>query len=85
VGFVFSTADPFTGIDLDRCVDPQTGEVAGWAMEIVRYFDSYSELSTTGTGVHVIVKGEIPNRRKSGIEVYSSKRFFTVTGHVLEG
>jgi putative DNA primase/helicase len=84
VGFVFSSADPFTGIDLDRCVDAQTGEVAGWAMEIVRYFGSYAELSATGTGIHIIVKGEVPNRRKGGIEIYSSKRFFTVTGHELE-
>jgi primase-polymerase (primpol)-like protein len=40
VGFVFSSADPFTGIDLDGCVDPATGEVAVCAMEIVRFFDS---------------------------------------------
>jgi primase-polymerase (primpol)-like protein len=84
VGFVFSSADPFTGIDLDGCVDPATGEVAVWAMEIVRYFDSYTELSASGTGIHIIVKGEMPNRRKDEVEVYSSKRFFTVTGHVLE-
>ena len=75
---------PFTGIDLDGCVDPQTGEVAAWAMEIVRYFDSYTEVSVTGTGLHIIIEGEIPNRRKGEIEVYSSKRFFTVTGHELE-
>jgi putative DNA primase/helicase len=85
LGFVFSSGDPFAGIDLDGCVNPQTGEVAAWAMEIVRYFDSYTELSVTGTGIHVIVKGlEVPNRRKDKIEVYSSKRFFTVSGHLLE-
>jgi putative DNA primase/helicase len=83
LGFVFSSADPYTGIDLDDCVDGD-GEIAGWALEIVRYFDSYTELSATGTGLHVIVRGEIPNRRKGEVEVYSSKRFFTVTGHVVE-
>ena len=83
LGFVFSSADPFTGIDLDNCVD-ENGEIAGWALEIVRYFDSYTELSATGTGLHVIVRGEVPNRRKGEVEVYSSKRFFTVTGHVVE-
>jgi putative DNA primase/helicase len=85
VGFVFSSADPFTGIDLDKCVDPRTGEVAAWAMEIIRYFDSYTELSVSGTGIHIILRGlQVPNRRKGEIEVYSSKRFFAVTGHVLE-
>jgi putative DNA primase/helicase len=83
LGFVFSSADPYTGIDLDNCVD-ENGEIAGWALEIVRYFDSYTERSATGTGLHVIVRGEVPNRRKGEVEVYSSKRFFTVTGHVVE-
>jgi putative DNA primase/helicase len=83
LGFVFSSADPYTGIDLDDCVDA-TGEIALWALEIVRYFDSYTELSATGSGLHVIVRGNAPNRRKGDVEVYSSKRFFTVTGHVVE-
>ena len=83
VGFVFSSADPYTGVDLDDCVD-EDGEIALWALEIVRYFDSYTELSATGTGLHIIVRGNVPNRRKGDLEVYSSKRFFTVTGHVLE-
>jgi putative DNA primase/helicase len=83
LGFVFSSADPYTGIDLDNCVD-EDGEIALWAMEIVRYFDSYTELSATGSGLHIIVRGEVPNRRKDEVEVYSSKRFFTVTGHVVE-
>jgi putative DNA primase/helicase len=83
LGFVFSSADPYTGIDIDRCVDAD-GEIALWAMEIVRYFDSYTELSATGSGLHIIVRGEVPNRRKGEVEVYSSKRFFTVTGHVVE-
>jgi putative DNA primase/helicase len=83
LGFVFSSADPYTGIDLDDCVDGD-GEIALWALEIVRYFDSYTELSATGSGLHIIVRGDVPNRRKGDVEVYSSKRFFTVTGHVVE-
>jgi putative DNA primase/helicase len=83
VGFVFSSADPYTGIDLDNCVD-ENGEIALWALEIVRYFDSYTELSATGSGLHIIVRGDVPNRRKGDVEVYRSKRFFTVPGHVVE-
>jgi putative DNA primase/helicase len=83
LGFVFSSADPYTGIDLDNCVD-EDGEIALWALEIVRYFDSYTELSATGSGLHIIVRGDVPNRRKDEVEVYSSKRFFTMTGHAVE-
>ena len=83
LGFMFSSGDPYTCVDLDDCV-AEDGEIELWALEIVRYFDSYTELSATGTGLHVIVRGEVPNRRKGEVEVYSSKRFFTVTGHVVE-
>src|SRR3954453_3293219 len=69
VGFVFSSADPYTGIDLDDCVDAD-GEIAPWALEIVLYFDSYTELSATGSGLHIIVRGDVSNRRKGDVEVY---------------
>ncbi len=83
LGFVFCSGDPYTGIDLDNCVD-ENGEIAGWALEIARYLNSYTELSATGTGLHIIVRGEVPNRRRDEVEVYSSKRFFTMTGHIVE-
>jgi len=83
LGFVFSSGDPYTGIDLDDCVD-EGDEIAPWALEIARHFDSYTELSATGTGLHIIVRGEVPNHRRGNVEVYSSKRFFTVTGHIVE-
>jgi putative DNA primase/helicase len=83
LGFMFSSGDPYTGVDLDNCVD-ENGEIALWALEIARYLDSYTELSATGTGLHIIVRGDVPNRRKGDVEVYCSKRFFTMTGHVVE-
>jgi putative DNA primase/helicase len=82
LGFVFCSGDPYTGVDLDDCVN-ENGEIAPWALEIVCYLDSYTELSATGTGLHIIVRGDVPNRRKGDVEVYSSKRFFTMTGHVV--
>src|SRR5918997_102986 len=59
LGFVFSSGDPYTGIDLDGCVGPQTGEILPWAKKVIAYLDSYTELSPTGTGVHIIVRGEV--------------------------
>jgi putative DNA primase/helicase len=83
LGFMFSSADPYTGVDLDGCVN-ENGEIADWALGIARYLDSDTELSATGAGLHIIVRGDVPNRRRGDIEVYSSKRFFTVTGHIVE-
>jgi putative DNA primase/helicase len=85
IGFVFTSGDPYTGIDLDHCRDPETGEIAPWARAWVERFDGYTEVSPSGDGVHIIVKGESPRNRKrtvdgKTVEVYSTKRFFTCTG-----
>lgn len=83
-GFVFCSGDPYVGVDLDGCVDPETGEVAVWAVQVIKGLDSYTELSPSGTGVHIIVTGRIScSGRRGPVEMYSQDRFFTMTGHVL--
>jgi putative DNA primase/helicase len=84
VGFVF-TGSPFAGVDLDRCLDPETGEIEPWAQEIVEELDSYTEFSPSGRGLHVLVRAKLPEggNRNGRIEMYDSRRFFTVTGHRL--
>ncbi len=84
VGFVFSSADPYTGVDLDECRDPETGELEQWASQVLHKLDGYAERSPSGTGVHIFVKAAIPRAVKvHWIEVYTEKRFFTVTGRAL--
>lgn len=85
VGFVFTEADPFCGVDLDRCRDLNTGELEPWAREILDRLDSYSEISPSGEGVHIIVRGELPpgGNRRGRIEMYDRARFFTMTGDGL--
>lgn len=87
VGFVFSRGDPFIGIDLDKCRDPNTGRLTDWAQAVVDELDSYTEVSPSKTGVKSIVESStpVPSRRRSspGIEIYSSDRFFTITGNVV--
>ncbi len=87
IGFVFVSSDPFCGVDLDSCVSPETGEVEPWAMNTVEELDSYTEISPSGTGLHVIVRAELPpnGNRKDRVELYDRGRFFTVTGNHLHG
>lgn len=84
VGFVVTDDDPFTCVDLDHCVDPG-GVVTDDKQAVIDQLDSYTELSPSGTGVHVWVKGEPPGsrRRIEGTEIYASERYFTVTGDVI--
>lgn len=83
VGFVFSADDPFTGIDLDDCVID--GEVLPWAVEIVESLNSYTEISPSGTGLKIWIKGRKPGDkcRTGDIEIYDEDRFFTFTGRVF--
>lgn len=83
----FDAVDGLVGIDLDNCRDPQTGEMAEWAATIVKRLDTYTEVSPSGTGVKAWVYGALPERgRKRGdVEMYDRGRFFTMTGHQLEG
>ena len=79
IGFVFTPADPYMGIDLDHCV--VDGKVSKAAQRIIDSLKSYAEYSPSGDGVHVIVKGRVPRGRKnSKLEMYSSGRYFTMTG-----
>lgn len=60
VGYVFSEADAYFGIDLDACRNPETGELTPWAREIVDTFATYTEISPSGYGVKLTAKGTLP-------------------------
>jgi hypothetical protein len=92
VGFVFTAADPFCGVDLDDCV--ADGELHPDAAAIVRRLATYSERSVSGHGAHAIGRAGLKgfNRNRTGhtpwggqFEVYDQGRFFCVTGDRLPG
>lgn len=87
IGFVFSPDDDFVGIDLDKCREPDTRIIEPWAQKLIDRFDSYTEISPSGTGVHIIIRGKIPGerRRKKRFEIYEDKRFFCFTGNQISG
>ena len=57
-----------------------------WAQEIVQGLGSYTEVSPSGTGLHIIAKGVWPEgaNKKGQIEAYDRARYFTVTGNVVD-
>jgi putative DNA primase/helicase len=86
IGFVFCNADPFVGVDLDDCLDPDSGEVARWAQKIInRVQEGYVEISPSGNGIHIIVEGTVRGggMKKGKVEMYGRGRFFTITGRTL--
>ncbi|MBJ7955818.1 phage/plasmid primase, P4 family [Bacillus cereus] len=87
IGFVFSRQDNYIGIDIDKCV--VDGKANAFATEIIDTLDSYTEFSPSQKGIHIIIKGSLPQsvlgtgrkNTKHGLEIYSYGRFFTFTGN----
>lgn len=83
IGFVFND-NGIVGIDLDDAIT--YGVASPLAHEVLNLCDSYAELSKSGTGLHVFVKGDIPFKGKNnlaGVEIYKTARFFIMTGAAL--
>jgi len=91
IGIVFASTDPYVGIDLDDCISK--GEMKPWGKAIIKRFSSYSEISPSGNGVKIWVKGKYPgedtgkrvNYKDGKIEMYCKRRYFTVTGNLVQG
>ncbi len=87
IGFVFTKDDPYTGIDFDGCVNPETKVIEPWAKDWIDKFASYTEFSPSRTGTHTIVKGKLPSDKgikKGDYEIYDWGRYFTFTGAIIE-
>ena len=81
--------DGLIGIDLDHVIDPD-GRIKDWAQQLIDQIGSYTEISPSGTGVHILAKadpatvGMIGNAdHRKGIEIYNHGRYFTLTGNQL--
>ena len=86
---------PIGMTDVDGCV--HDGKLDEWAQEIVDALDSYTELSPSGTGIHIFFLVEdftydkeryYINNRKTHVEVYvpgATHRFLTMTGQCIHG
>lgn len=83
IGFIFTNTD-ITGIDLDHIIS-QEGSINKDTQDIINQFSSYTEYSPSGEGIHIYVHGNIPKAIKKDIEIYSTGRFFTVTGNKICG
>ena len=76
------------GIDLDDCRDPVSGGLSDLATEVLDRVDGYAEVSPSGTGIKIFAKTNIDGSRTKkelGVELYKNGRYFTVTGHQING
>ncbi|MGL4697102.1 phage/plasmid primase, P4 family [Enterococcus larvae] len=87
-GLAFYFKPPYVGIDLDDIGDDLERYLEGDIENNIVYVfmnatKTYSEISMSGKGIHIIGKGEIPGerRRKGDVEMYTDGRFFAITGN----
>ena len=87
LGIMLTKDDPLSGVDLDKCLDPETGELEPVAAQIVAALPTYCEVSPSGRGLRLFALGKLPQggRRKGKVEIYESGRYLTVTGHRFNG
>lgn len=93
IGFVFND-NGIVGIDLDDAIqrimlnhNHSITSVSSLAKDIIEECGSYTEISKSGTGIHILVKGDIPFKGKhnlAGVEIYKTARFFIMTGDLYE-
>lgn len=79
IGFMF--APPYFGVDLDHCLDQKE-----FVAEFVETLGSYTEISKSGAGIHIICRGTLPagRRRKGNVEMYTEGRYFICTGNIYD-
>lgn len=88
IGYFF--AEPYMGIDIDNISEElekykSNNTSENLISELYEGLKSYAEVSPSGNGIHIILKGKVPGnrKRKGNIEMYDKGRFFTVTGRTL--
>lgn len=88
IGFIFDGTGYF-GVDLDGVDEDlekfRRGDMDGIVSEFVYTLRSYTELSQSGKGIHIICKGKIPEggKRKKNVEMYENGRYFIMTGNAI--
>ena len=77
IGFMF--ANGYFGVDLDHVLDN-----TDFVDEFVETLQSYTEISKSGDGIHIICRGALPEgkRRSGSVEMYSKGRYFICTGNL---
>jgi putative DNA primase/helicase len=82
IGFVFTRNDPYIGFDID---DTNREEFNS----LIDTMDSYTEISPSGDGLHIIGRGSLPvdnsGKHPQGLGIFQHSRYFTMTGNVLDG
>jgi len=85
IGFILTNKDDIVCVDLDD--KEGTEDRLPEFKEIASKFNSFTEVSFSGRGIHIWCRGKKPGNRcrKGDLEIYDGGRFIAVTGNMVEG
>lgn len=93
--FSLQDGDGLTLMDYDDVRNPDTGEVLPEVADHIERVGGFAQVSTSGTGIHLIIEGELPEDTRSlvidleghpdaELEIYDGDRFIAMTGDKVE-
>lgn len=91
VGIALTEEMGITVIDIDDCRSAKSGKLNPYAQKMMKKFPSYAEVSPSGTGIHIFLRGSLPGKGKNTmdgsekVEVYDRDHYMTITGHHVDG
>ena len=87
VGYALTKEEERSGIDLDKCRDPQTGKLHAWAQTVVDFAETYTEVSPSGAGLRLFMRGKTETVKNDAahVEIYPDGRYLTITGQHVPG
>ena len=93
LGFGFLREFNLCYIDLDNSRDPESGQLTDFAADVVRRLNSYTEISISERGLHIVVRGLVEKSRMrtrvnwpgKQIEIKCDRHYMTVSGNRLPG
>jgi putative DNA primase/helicase len=91
IGYELTVEKRIILVDLDNCID-DNGNISDYAIQIIQRINSYTEISVSGKGIHILVYGDnLPSNIGADpkglvkIEMYYYRRYTTWTGRHLDG
>jgi AAA domain len=77
----------FIYVDLDHVRNVDTREVEPWALKLIEDLDSYTEISASGMGFHIVCRGTLPEDFKvagNPLEIYAGNtgKLLAMTGNL---
>jgi hypothetical protein len=85
IGFALGKEVGLIVVDFDKVRATKDDPWPQWVLDEIKALDSYTEISASGRGFHVLVWGKIEqNFNRDQVEIWDSTKMFALTGNIFE-